>query len=376
MILRHSLAVTLLFSVICTAWASRFDDYTNQYKAAPDQAKVITSTCIGGPGVEWLVGGGFQPDGTVVAVGTALGPTLSVAGVEAKVIGGADTLNNIDPKVVISDKDGKPQIDPKTGNEIYYPYDWAHPNATAYVVLFTPDAKAVKSVVRFPWLTAGATSALVDAEGAIYVAGVANDGISKFSPDSKELTVDMAKIGTSKQTPRHYYLAKISADATKVLWVRHLTGPGRLPTIALNKKGNIQLSSVDIRLFDTAGTQLSVITVAGGLGNKNAVNPIDGTYAYGGEHNWGTGREPWRCPILNIYDPDGKERYHLYDWGGPFVGWCQTRQCVPSTMMRMATLLSPCGRMAAIHRRFAIPKTFIKRQRCLGWVIPVGVPGF
>jgi hypothetical protein len=66
---------------------------------------------------------------------------------------------------------------------------------------------------------------------------------------------------------------------------------------------------------------MASVVIPGGLGARVAVNPIDGSYARGGETiNWPTGREPYRDPILNIHRPDGKLRYELYHWDGPLVG--------------------------------------------------------
>ena len=38
----------------------------------------MTATFVGGRGNEWLAGGGFQPDGTVVLAGNVAGPVLEL----------------------------------------------------------------------------------------------------------------------------------------------------------------------------------------------------------------------------------------------------------------------------------------------------------
>ena len=65
---------------------TRFHQYTEKYKTT-QPVEVITAGCLGGKGTEWLVGGGFLPDGKVVVVGNALGPTLNLPGVKVNVIG-------------------------------------------------------------------------------------------------------------------------------------------------------------------------------------------------------------------------------------------------------------------------------------------------
>lgn len=47
------------------------------WKDIPEQADVLAATFLGGKGNEWLVSGGFQPDGTVVVVGNVIGPFLN-----------------------------------------------------------------------------------------------------------------------------------------------------------------------------------------------------------------------------------------------------------------------------------------------------------
>jgi hypothetical protein len=66
------------------------------------------------------------------------------------------------------------------------------------------------------------------------------------------------------------------------------------------------------------------------------VSPKNGEIVYGGEHHWGTGREPWRCPILNVKHPDGTLRYQLLDWGGPFVGLDNLRLVSDTAVRRVS----------------------------------------
>ncbi len=46
--------------------------------ARDDQAEVLTATFLGGKGNEWLVAGGFKPDGTVVVMGNVAGPVFEM----------------------------------------------------------------------------------------------------------------------------------------------------------------------------------------------------------------------------------------------------------------------------------------------------------
>jgi hypothetical protein len=354
------LAPVVAVGLALTVSATRFDDYTKRFQKTPDQAKMLSAGCLGGPGTEWFCGGGFQADGTVVLAGTALGPTLSLAGVEAKPLG-TDLAQPGDPKIGVDAK-GKPNKP-----------SWAHANATAFVALVSADFKTVKSVVRFPWMAASATSAVVDAQGGIYLAGIATDQIAALTADAKNLPVDVEAIG-SKLTQRKVYLAKLAPDASKVLWVRTMTGPSAAPSVSLGKDGKLRFQSADIRVFDTNGALVTTAIIPGGLSTKNAVNPVDGTFAYGGEHHWPTGREPWRCPVLKIYQPDGKLKHQLYDWGGPFVGAGELRLVSDTAIRNVAydsdgnlvfTAWSDGGNSPALREPMDIYKSTTAKG--LGW---------
>src|SRR3954469_22387722 len=66
---------------------SRYVELSRKFGKTRDQAKVVAASYLGGPGTEWLVSGGFQPDGTVVVAGTALGPALEIGSGPVKVLG-------------------------------------------------------------------------------------------------------------------------------------------------------------------------------------------------------------------------------------------------------------------------------------------------
>ena len=80
------------------------------WKDAPDQAEVLAATFLGGKGNQWLVSGGFQPDGTIVVVGNVLGPTFEL-GDAVKLIG-TDLPKPPEPKPVPAlDAKGKQKTD-------------------------------------------------------------------------------------------------------------------------------------------------------------------------------------------------------------------------------------------------------------------------
>ncbi len=325
------LTLFAMLSTISAEAATRFDEFTKKFTNAPGQARVLSAGLLGGRGTEWLAGGGFQPDGTVIVAGVALGPVLEL-GVKETVLGRDAAIQPPAPSVK-KDKNGKPEVD-KEGKPKFEPFAWNHENATAFIARLSGDLKAIKSVTRLAWKSGGVTGAAVDGAGNIYICGPATDGITSVGGDVQELpapAADMKRGGCA-----HTYLARLTPDAAKIVWVRHLRGGSDAPALSLDAEGRIHFRGPDFRVLDANGKQLSAIPIPGGAGGFAAVNPIDGTIARGGEHHWATGREPWRCPTLNIHRPDGSLLYQLYDWGGPFVGLNNLR-LVSDTAVRGVT---------------------------------------
>ncbi len=318
------LCITFAAASASEAHAGRFQSLTEKFKQTPDQAQVVAASLLGGSGTEWLVGGGFQPDGSVIAVGTTLGPTLELSGKAIRVLG-VDTVAPKKPEQAVQkDNKGNPQLN-KEGQPKLLPFSWQHENGTVFVAQLSGDLKTVKSAARFPWATGAATSAVVGDDGAIYVAGVCSAGDAKQKAISKDLQTLPPATGESKLPVRTVFLAKVKPDLSEVAWVRTATGPATAPRVRINKQKHVQLEGVTLTTFDAAGKMIKNTVIPGGIGEHIAVNPVDGTYAYGHEHHWPTGREPWRCPELKISKPSGELLYHLYDWGGPYVGLNNSR---------------------------------------------------
>ncbi len=303
---------------------TRYHEFTKKFAKTSDQAKVVSATYLGGPGTEWLVAGGFQPDGTIVVAGTSLGPTLAIGSGKPKVLGTDAPAPPEPERKQKRDAKGK-LVKDKKGKPVYEPFAWNHESATAFVVRLSPDLQQVKSVTRFPWRAGGVTGAAVDEKGHVYLTGPARASIAALGTAEalKPRNTGMKKGGCDQ-----VYLCKLSPDASKVLWLRTLKGQSDAPEVTLTAKGKVKLQSGDLRTFSPAGKEEAVTVVPGGIttqpGNTTnrttAINPKDGTFVRAGEHHWRTGREPYRDPILNVHKADGKLLYELYNWDGPFVG--------------------------------------------------------
>lgn len=284
----------------------------------PDQGEVTTASFLGGAGNEWLVGGDFLPDKTLVLAGNVAGPVFDL-GVAPVILG----------------TDGAPpapfeRVKNKRGEII--PPSWTAGGVTGFLVRMSPDYKRVVSVARLPWESASITSIVADDKGGIYIAGKATEKIAATGK-VRELPVgeDVArKNGQCDYT----FVAKLSADASKIVWLQAAKGLSDAPSVKLRKDGNIAFASQDVKTITPDGKVIGAAVVAGGVRETSSVSPIDGRIAKGGEHHWGTGREPWRCPMLNIYEPDGKHLFQFYDWGGPYVG-LDTMRAVADSAVRL-----------------------------------------
>lgn len=291
-----------------------------------DGADVLAATFLGGKGHEWLAAGGFQPDGTVVLVGNVLGPTLEMP-VEVKVIGTDLPAPAAVEPVVVMEK-GKPKLG-KDGKPVVELPSWQHAGGTAFVARCSPDLKKVISVHRFPWTAGVATAAAIGPDGEIYVAGRATDGVAKLGGEAKEL--EAPKESSKAASCNHAFVVRLTADASKAVWVRNVRGPSAAPTLNF-ANGKVRFGAGALSVLEADGKLAATISVPGGLKFTKSVNPVDGTIAIGGEHNSPTGREPWRCPSLDIHKPDGTLRHQLYNWGGPYVGLDSCRQVSDSTV--------------------------------------------
>ncbi len=325
-------AGTLLLAALSSALAdTRFDEFTKKNVTPAEPVRVLSAGLFGGAGTEWLAGGGFQADGTIVLAGVTLGPVLDLGGKETVL--GKDVAITPPEQTPKKDKKGNPEVD-KEGKPKLEPFGWNHGNATAFIARMSGDLKSIKSVTRLAWKSGGLTGAAVDAAGNIFICGPATDGIAMLGGDVQELPVPAED--SKRDGCTHSYIARLTPDAAKVVWVRHLKGASDAPALSLDAVGQLHFRGPDFRVIDATGKLLSTMPIPGGAGGFAAVNPVDGTIARGGEHHWSTGREPWRCPTLNIHKSDGALLYQLYDWGGPFVGLNNLR-LVSDTAIRGVT---------------------------------------
>jgi hypothetical protein len=330
---RLTIAVFLILGIAVTARSAenetRYDQYTRQFGAPTDGVNVVSAGFFGSGGHEWLAAGGFAPDGTVILAGNVLGPEFqpaSVLGQDGEKPAEAIRQQEFDGK-------GQQKLQ-KDGSPLWKTPSWHDPGVTGFLLRNSPDLKTVISAHRLPWDSGAITACVVAPDGAIYLAGKATAEITRMGGDIKELQA--SDNGMKSPACEHTFLAKLAPDASRVEWLRHLKGQSNAPKLELLNDGSLQFTAQDLRNFSPTGEELGRIVASGGLGHLAAINPKDATCARGGEHHSPTGREPWRCPTLDVYNPDGSQRHHLYDWLGPYVGLDNLR-LVSDTAVRRVT---------------------------------------
>ncbi len=299
-----------------------------------DAAEVVTASFLGGAGEQWLVDGGFQPDGSMVLVGNGVGGNFALP-VRMTVLGrDGSKPDPYKPRQRMSKARRRQPSEPVTdalGNPEYQKLSWTMDDATGFLVKLDPSLRKIQSAARLGWATGVITAAVVGTDGSVYIAGRAGSGAKVLANDSQ---VARSQVQRVKGAPADKtFVAKVAADLSRVLWVRVVEGDAFAPRLTLRADGSIVASLADLRTYSPAGKLLSTVVVDGGLGDRNSVNPITGEIVYGGEHHWSTGREPWRCPILDVKNPDGSLKYKLMDWGGPYVG-LDNQRLVSDTAVR------------------------------------------
>ncbi len=305
---------------------TRFHEFTDKYKNPKNPADPLVVTYLGGKGNEWASGGGFQPDGSVIVVGTAAGPEFDLAGgVAVKVVGGSDG-----PAPATTDATVVKQVeDKKTGNkhkEVII--TGCYTAGAPFVAKLAADGKVVQSAIRLPWGVGSCSSGLVDGQGNIYIAGLAGANLKTLSPQAANPKVAGAPEGGTSPL---IFVAGIAPDLSSVRWCATVPDTGMAPELRFNAKGDLVVTAGHFNVFSTKGEFISHRDLRQTKRDRG-VNPVDGSFAVGYDTNTKTGREPWRQPHLEIYEPDGTLRYEYYAWAPRLVGAPSSREVSDSSI--------------------------------------------
>jgi hypothetical protein len=326
---RRLLALAVVFHATGHAQETRYHEAIRRFENPPDRAEVVAAGFFGGAGHEWLAAAAFAPDGTIVLAGNVSGPGLAGATVLGR---DGEPPRTPERKAELDDK-GRPRLD-KEGAPKLLPPSWTDEGVTGFIRIVSDDMRRTLAWRRLPWQAGALTSCVVGGDGAIYLAG-------KPGSAMESLASDVAVLAAAKPHEKaqgacdEVFVAKLTPDASEVLWLRRLRGSSNAPKLAWLPDGTLRLAAADFRNLDPDGREIGRLPIAATPGMLVDAHPSGRFFVRGGEHHSPTGREPWRCPVLNLHQPDGTQIEQFYDWLGPYVGLDSLR-LVSDTAVRRA----------------------------------------
>lgn len=315
----------------------RYMEMHEKIKLGP-KMQMEAASFFGGAGYEEFVGVTALPEGRVLAVGNSWGPPFVTN--PAPAVLGADRLWDI-PLYPAAYRSGVAASVPSLD----------HPNRTGFLAVFSPRLDKVERIVRFGWGSASIAKVLVMRDGAMVFAGRAWRPLLDFPCPSSGFHAFSATNQPPWDKARNdSYIAKLAPDGKGFEWVWTLIGQDEPPRglyegankeiIVQQRFKLLRISGDGATVGDFFGTDLGKI----GPWYIRAANDKDGTFLAGGGWMTSTGREPWRQPWLNVYDPNGKLLTGLYPWMGHLVGHDDYR-LVSDSSVDIVTIL-PTGRIA------------------------------
>jgi len=282
---------------------------------------ITAATFFGTKSPEEFLGVVETPEGDVVAVGNSWGPPLP-RGIPDEQVLGTDGRWDVPLYPLDQDRDEKGNLAPPPEE---------NPNRTGIMVCYSPDLKKIRKLVRFGWGIASITAAEYMSDGSVVVAGTAtrnfrsvakNAGLLKIYP--KRRYSGYGPIEYEKNTqPGDCYVAKLDAGLRKFQWIWIFEGH-RVPPAKIweGPKGSVVFECRTLKSITKDGLKMWEVMKIMSTGRRMVlgVHPLDGRIMIGGDYHHSTGREPWRKPVLDLYDAGGKPWARFYDWHGPLVG--------------------------------------------------------
>jgi hypothetical protein len=292
----------------------RYESFTEKAAQGP-KLKLVAATYFGGEGLEEFTAARTLPDGTIVAFGNAWGPEFH----GSPLVLGKGEHRKL--KAVATDAKGKTS------------FPMENPDIAGMAVLYSPDLRSVKKVLRFDWGVASLSAAAVTEDGkGLILAGRSTAAFRTLSknlhtrPEPPAPEVPAGKKPPPKDAgtyeyegvslPGDVFVARVSPEgAVDWAWVfegyRH--PPGEL---WVDHAGNVYADLRGMTQIAADGSAARVVvTETGGRQAKFlAVDPADGSCFYGGDRNTNTGKEPWRQPYLYKFDLKGEKLWKLWEW--------------------------------------------------------------
>ncbi len=360
------------------AAAGRFEEFTKKAAAGPG-LKTLAATYFGGADNEEFVDVAGQPDGTVVAFGNAWGPTFPAT--PAPTVFGRG--KRYDCPETITDKKGRSV------------YDAANPNIAGMIVRYSGDLQKVLGVARFDFGVASIETGMAAGDGSLFIAGrcteampaAAGAALAGKTAQPAEESSDGKRGKEARFGPTTYqgvpftgdvYVAKLTPDAGRIVWVHILTGLRTPPPgLFAGPQGTVIFDCNGVKRLSADGRTLSEITKAMSEGDRvkvHAVSPADGSFLHGGDRNTHTNKEPWRQPFLNCFDATGNRVWRIWDWDPKSVG-ADAKKLQSDSACR-AAVWAPNGDIIVGGWSDGGNSVFTREIKDVDKGLPKGTPGF
>ncbi len=297
----------LLLSCLALAFGlaaeTRFHQYTKKFKNPNHPATPVATGYLGGGGDEYLSGAAFLPDGRLLLGGTCFGPTFDPAGVKVAVLGRDGSAPSF--KMPSTTKRGKVKIQPP---------DWKYLDGAGFVIELAKGHGSVAKAVRFPWGSGSLTSLETDADGGIYVAGICGEGFSALTTAKRPEIV-----GIDGKDP--IFVGKLAADLGSFVWCLQIADDATCaPKLQALSDGNLSLIGTNAYHISGDGEVVKASAIYLTNNWSRGVDPLTHASATGGDGNTNTGYEPWRKPVLFLFDDQGDHTDTFYRWNEKLVG--------------------------------------------------------
>ena len=315
-----------------------------------DKFITTAATFFGTEAHEEFVSVGLLPNGDIVAAGNTWGPDFP-ASPKPEILGKGKWFE------VSEYESGAPTYKDKKGRVKFSDPAPDYPNRAGFIVVYSPDLQTIKRVVKFDWAVATIDQVCVLPDGDIVIGGRAqqaflDDVAAKATkqhryqpPDLGDIEAEFAHIKKQDKReqaiakrrarfrkkygpvyyqgvkmPGHAYLMRLS-DLHTPDWVVILEEYRNLDsklTVILDQY--IAFSSNGVKRVDLVTGEPDYDYGGDNKRNSGSFNPQTGEFYTGGTSFSGTGREPYKNPKLNCYNPDGTHHWEAYAWDSAMVG--------------------------------------------------------
>ena len=343
----------LLLCLLLAAAPASAGLHMDRYKAIGRGPKmdITAATFFGTESAEEFVGVTETRAGRILVAGNSWGSSFP-EGVPVK-IWGADGPWKVPLCPPGMDKDGK-------GRAMRPPE--TNPNRTGFLVVYSDDLRKVERQMRFGWGVAAISAVDTMVDGSIVIAGRGTKHFAAVAGAAKLHRTHPKGAGSSygpveyegDVQPGDCFVARLSPKLDDFEWVwtfeAHRTPPRRL---LAGPDGMVAFECQRLMSISADGNELREWMKPPPGEQKVLGSSPDGKFVLiGGQTDApkGTGREPWRQPVLGLYTPDGTHYSKFYDWDGRVAGHDSFR-LVANTEVRAGCFLPSGDILIALRSR-------------------------